>query len=489
MKKTGIKKVVSATMTTPAYPDERGRNIVRQKRTLKQEPDLFEHTPGNYLESGIISRILRWPQYQTAVHILTTAVFLLIIYSGLTGGNDQKMVEGSVLATAFVWDIWHPLLAFSILIIGRFWCSVCPLGAIHSWVSRTFSLNRKYPEKFRNVWIAIALFIFVTAAERHLFRFTRNPEATAFLLLTFLGIAIVMGMVYEKRTFCKFVCPTGLVLGVFSMFSGSELRCSSKDVCKAHKDKECLTGNEHGHGCPMYEFPQTMERNNSCIYCTQCIKTCSKNNIRVSTRPLGMDVLKSKKVYSDEAFFVHSITVIMFFLMGMEHTPFRNRIIELVHWLGIDRNIMAVVILTGISISAVLLMYLAMRGTHDQQHARNRFVSYSYAFIPLGLAAYMAWNLFKLIRGIFFGMYEVTHWAGLNIINGNPSLDYGTINLLQILILIAGFVFSLWLGYGLSRSQNGNILAGSGIAGAFAVMTLYTAIGLWILTLPVLDMT
>ena len=488
MKKKNVKKTMSVALTTPAYPHERSRNIVKHKRTIEQDLDLYEYPPTNYLDGGIIARILRWPGYQTAVHALTTAVFLLIIYSGLTGGNDQKMVEGSVFATAFVWDIWHPFLAFSILIIGRFWCSVCPLGAIHAWVSRNFSLKRNYPEKFRNMWIAIVIFIFISAAERHLFRFTRNPEATAYLLLTFLGIAIVMALVYEKRNFCKFVCPTGLVLGVFSMISGSELRCRSKDVCKAHKDKECLTGNENGHGCPMYEFPQTMERNNSCIYCTECIKTCSKNNIRVSTRPLGLDVLKSKKVYHDEAFFVHSITVIMLFLMGMEHTPFRNRIIELVHWLGIDRNIMAVVILTGISILATLLMYLAIRSTHDQQHARNSFVSYSYAFIPLGLAAYMAWNLFKLLRGIFFGIYEVTHWAGLNIVSGNPSLDYGTINALQILILIAGFVFSLWLGYGLARSKKDSRRTVSGIAGVVAVMMLYTAVGLWILTLPVLDM-
>ncbi|MCL7475464.1 MAG: 4Fe-4S binding protein [ANME-2 cluster archaeon] len=488
MKKTGIKRSLSVTLTTPAYTQKRSRNIIKQIRTTEQDLGLHEHPPTNYLDGGIISRILRWPGYQVTVHALTTAVFLLIIYSGLTGGNDQKMVEGSVFATAFVWDIWHPLLAFSILIIGRFWCSVCPLGAIHAWISRNFSLNRKYPEKFRNMWIAIALFIFVTAGERHLFRFTRNPEATAYLLLTFLGIAIVMALVYEKRTFCKFICPTGLVLGVFSMISGSELRCRSKDVCKAHKDKECLTGNENGHGCPMYEFPQTMERNNSCIYCTECIKTCSKNNICVNTRPLGLDVLKSRKVYPDEAFFVHSITVIMLFLMGMEHTPFRNRIIELVHWLGIDRNIMAMVILTGISAAAIVLMYLAMRSTHNKQHTRNRFVSYSYAFIPLGLAAYMAWNLFKLLRGIFFGIYEVTHWAGLNIISGNPSLDYETINALQILILIAGFAFSVWLGYGLARNQKDNKRTGSGLTGAVVVMTLYVIAGLWILTLPVLDM-
>lgn len=485
MKKNRVNRLLSTTLSTPVYPDE-GRNILERKRAIRHDVEFHEGERSNFLDGGIISRILGWPGYQTWVHAVTTAVFLLIIYSGLTGGNDQKMVEGSVFATAFVWDVWHPMLAFSILFIGRFWCSVCPLGAIHGWISRNFSLDRKYPEKFRNMWIAVGLFIFITAAERHLFRFTRNPEATALLLLTFLGIAVVMGLVYEKRTFCRFVCPTGLVLGVFSMLSGSELRCKSKEVCLAHKNKECLTGNEHGHGCPMYEFPQTMERNNSCIYCTECIRTCSKDNIRVNKRPFGLDVLRSKKVSLDEAFFVHSITVIMLFLMGMEHTPFRNRIIDLVHWLGIDRNLMAVVILTGISAAAVLLMYLLQRSAEPEQ-ASSRFVSYSYAFIPLGLAAYMAWNVFKLVRGIFFGIYDVTHWLGLDIINGNPSLDYGTLNALQIMILLAGFVFSLWLGYNLAKRVEGRP-AGTGMAATAAVMILYTAAGLWILTLPVLDM-
>jgi polyferredoxin len=476
MNKKTIKKVISTSLTAPAYSSE-------SVKTMK--PELSSDPNNNYLDKGIIARILRWPQYQPVIHWVTIAVFLIIIYSGLTNGNDQKFVEGSVFATAFVWDIWHPLLAFTILFIGRFWCSICPLGAIHAWVSRNFSMNRKYPEKFRNMWIAIALFIFITAAERHLFRFTRNPEATAYLLLTFLGIAIVMGLVYEKRTFCRYICPTGLVLAVFSMISGSELRCKSRDVCKAHKEKECLTGNKHGSGCPMYEFPQTMERNNYCIYCTECVKTCSKNNIRVSKRPFAQDILKSKKVSLDESFFIHSIIVMMLFLMGMEHTPFRNKIISFIHFLGIDRNIMAIIILTGLSIAAVLSIYLLQR-IHDPDNAKQRVVTYSYAFIPLGLATYMAWNVFKLFRGIFYGIYDLTKWAGLHVFNANPSLNFETLNLLQILLLLAGFIFSIWLGYRLTTDGSINKTLNNGLLSMIIVMGVYTTAGLWILTLPVL---
>lgn len=483
MKDSKIEKVMSATLTSPSYQKQHitgglNKNLVQERAAL---PDFRN----NYLDNGFIGHILKWRHYQDAAHIITTAVFILIIYSGLTNGNDQKMIEGSVFATAFVWDVWHPLLAFTILAIGRFWCSVCPLGAIHGWISRHFSLNRRYPEKFRNVWIAVGLFIFITAAERHLFRFTRNPEATAYLLLAFLGIAVVMALIYEKRTFCRYICPTGLVLGVFSMISGSELRCKSRDVCRDHREKECLTGNSNGYGCPMYEFPQTMERNNACIYCTQCIRTCSKQNIRVSSRPFGSDLLNPKKVSLDEAFFIHSITIIMLFLMGMERTPYRNKIINFVHWVGIDRNIMAVLILTGISVASVTIMYLLHRA-NSPDDAKQRLVHYSYAFVPLGLSAYMAWNVFKLVRGIFFSIFETAQWAGLNVVNSHSTLDYGILNGLQILLLLAGFVFSVWIGYRLTLGAPASRPVGSGFILLVLVMSAYTIIGLWILTLPVL---
>ena len=106
-----MKKVLSTSLTAPAYSLE-------SVKTTK--PELSSDSNNNYLDKGIIARILRWPQYQPVIHWVIIAVFLIIIYSGLTNGNDQKFVEGSVFATAFVWDIWHPLLAFTILFIGRF---------------------------------------------------------------------------------------------------------------------------------------------------------------------------------------------------------------------------------------------------------------------------------------------------------------------------------------------------------------------------------
>lgn len=137
-----------------------------------------------------------------------------------------------------IWDIWHPMLVFTVILLGRLWCFACPIGAVGDWTQSLFSLNKKYPEKYRNLWIAIILFIFIFATERHLFMFTRNPVGTAYLLLSFTALAVAMNMVFEKRSFCRYIYPIGLVLGIFSMLSLIELRCKSRRICHEHEIKE-----------------------------------------------------------------------------------------------------------------------------------------------------------------------------------------------------------------------------------------------------------
>jgi hypothetical protein len=251
MNKENIKKVISTSLTTPAYS-------THSVKTMK--PELTDDSNNNYLDNGTIGRILRWPpHYQPVIHWVTIAIFLIIIYSGLTNGNAQKFVEGSVFATAFVWDIWHPLLAF----------------------------------------------------------------------------------------------------------------------------------------------------------------------------------------------------------------------------------FMAIIILTVLSIAAVISIYLLQR-IHEPKNAKQRLVTYSYAFIPLGLATYMAWNVFRLFRGLFYGIYDLTQWAGLQVFNGNPSLNFETLNLLQILLLLSGLMLSIWLGYRLTTGESKSKTLNNGLLSMVVVMGVYTIAGLWILALPVL---
>ncbi|VVB89063.1 4Fe-4S binding domain protein [uncultured archaeon] len=434
--------------------------------------------------------------FRPAVNLIFLFALLIIIYFGLSSEPDLRFRGGIPFATTMIWDLWHPLLAFTIILFGRLWCFACPIGASVDWTQSVFSFKRKYPEKYRNLWIAVILFLFIFAAERHLFMFTRNPPNTAYLLLSFTGLAMVMAVIFEKRSFCRYICPIGLVLGVFSMLSATELRCKSKKTCQDHNIKECIIGNEAGKPCPVGEFPQTMERNNYCIMCMECVKSCSKDNIRISPRLPGADLVKSVKTHLDEAYLVHGIIIMFLFVMGMERFEFRNVIINFVRsvapfdtvmyrnfFVNYWRNMWAIIIFSLITLGAAGLMYLSTRISLPGKNARQKFIELSYAFIPLGLSVYLAENTFRLLKGLFF----ITETAGKFF--GQVwefAVNFDTIDQLQIILVFSGFIFTLWAGYLISKklSNNEKDLKNSMIA-VSAVAIVYLFIGMKILTLPI----
>ena len=458
------------------------------KNDTSEKPDL--------LDVYFFNNLVRNRFFKPAVNLVFFAVLMIILYYGLASKPDLRFQGGIPFATTMIWDLWHPILAFTIIFFGRLWCFACPIGAVGDWTQSVFSLKKKYPEKYRNLWIAVILFLLIFAAERHFFMFTRNPPNTALLLIFFTVLAVVMGAIFEKRSFCRYICPIGLMLGVFSMLSIVELRCRSKKTCAEHDIKECMIGTEAGKGCPVGEFPQTMERNNYCIMCMECVKSCSKDNIRISPRLPGADIIRSRKTHMDEAYLVHGIIIIFLFVMGMERFEFRNIIINFVRstapfdyianftfFTSYYRNMWAIIIFSLITLGAAGLMYISTK-VFSGGNTKQKFIDLSYAFIPLALSVYLAENTFRLLKGLFLiaatiGKLFGTVWEF--------AVNFQTINLIQILLLISGFIFTAWAGYLISKklSKNENELRQSMMAiGVTAI--IYLIIGMKILTLPII---
>ncbi len=448
------------------------------------------------LDAYFFKNLVKNRFFRPTVNVIFFIALLIIIYFGLSSEPDLRFKGGIPFATTMIWDIWHPLLAFTIILLGRLWCFACPIGAVGDWTQSVFSLKKKYPEKYRNLWIAVIFFLFIFAAERHLFMFTRNPPNTAYLLLFFTGLAVVMGIIYEKRTFCRYICPIGLVLGLFSMLSAIELRCKSRKTCNDHNIKECVIGSEAGKACPVGEFPQTMERNNHCIMCMECVKSCSKDNIRISPRLPGRDIINSRKTHLDEAYLVHGIIVIFLFVLGMERLQFRNAVINFVRstapfdtmafhdfFINYWRNMWAVIIFAAITLGAAGLMYLSSRASFSGKNTKEKFIELSYAFLPLSLSVYLAENTFRLLKGLLF----IT--AGIGQFFGKVwefAIDFETIDHMQIALLTAGFIFTIWAGYLISKKvSNSEHELKQGIIAVTITAIVYLGIGIRILTLPI----
>ena len=234
--------------------------------------------------------------------VLNFIVFYLFILSSLWGSP----VGNRNIAIVFVWILWWFVLkAILVPLGGRLWCLMCPLPAPAEWLSRKsltavkylkeplrrlhhryLGLQRDWPAKLRNVWLQNILFL--TLISFGMILITR-PLATALLFLAILAGTLLMTFIFRHRVFCLYLCPVGGFLGTYSMASMTEVRSIDPKVCVKHKGKSCLTGGPGGWACPWNQYVGKMNRNNYCGLCTECIKSCPKDNVGIFIRPFGSD--------------------------------------------------------------------------------------------------------------------------------------------------------------------------------------------------------
>ena len=182
---------------------------------------------------------------------------------------------------------------------------ICPLPAPAEWLSRRtltgvryvkkpfkalhhrfVGLQRDWPKMLDNIWLQNVLFL--TLISFGMILITR-PVATAFLFLAILAATLVLALIYRRRVFCRYLCPVGGFLGTYSMASMTELRVIDPALCRQHRQKCCYTGGPGGWACPWKQYPGRMKRNNYCGLCTECIKSCPKDNLGFFVRPFGSD--------------------------------------------------------------------------------------------------------------------------------------------------------------------------------------------------------
>ncbi|HBA40959.1 MAG TPA: hypothetical protein DCZ05_14850, partial [Deltaproteobacteria bacterium] len=153
----------------------------------------------------------------------------------------------------------------------------------------------------RNLWLATFFFVFLTWADEQL-GIIRSPQMTAWLIIILGVIAFATGIIFQRRSFCRYLCPITGLQGLYSMVSPVELRSVDRSRCLKECHQDCYRGNEGGRGCPMFEFPMTMERNTYCNFCFECVKSCPPGNLTLRLRPFAKDLWASGRRWLDESY-------------------------------------------------------------------------------------------------------------------------------------------------------------------------------------------
>ncbi len=430
-------------------------------------------SPGfNLLEIAWIKGLLQSKYVQPVFQIPLLAVFIILLILAFVDIQDS----GKNLSVIVIWTLWWTGIIFTFVLVGRLWCFMCPVGALSEWTSRIFKPRRQFPSKLQNLWLANLFFVLLTWLDIQI-GVVRNPVVTGSLLIGIAAAAIGIGMRFQRRTFCRYLCPIGGLIGIYAMFSAVELRSKDGDVCRNHKRKDCYLGNKRGYGCPMFETIPKMDSNNVCNFCGECIKSCPKNNITIRVRSFFKDAWATRKKSLDEAALAVVLVGVAIFVTGDMLEPWAGWMesamkIFPAQLLGIEYQYTVEVLTKSIlyfSISLLLIpgvILLAaafsnrIAGVKNHSGLKQTFTKFGYMFIPIGISMHLAHNTGHLLNesgGIIPAIQRVLNkYTSLYAGEPNwslavsPLIDPAYLYWIQMGLFLIFYVFALYAGYRLA---------------------------------------
>ncbi|NOZ50581.1 MAG: 4Fe-4S binding protein [Chloroflexi bacterium] len=439
-------------------------------------------------------RLLRWRPLQFTLTLITLSFFVLALLTSFLG----TPVGNRNFSIIFVWIVWWALVIILLVpALGRSWCAICPIPAPGEWLQRRsfihprrrklWTLGKRWPRRLKNIWLQN--FSFLAMALFSAIILTR-PVATGLVLLAFILLAVGLSLVYERRIFCRYVCPVGGFIGLYSMAAPIELRVKDIEVCRAHSTKECYVGSEHGFGCPWLVFPGNLQRNTYCGLCTECLKTCTMDNVAVNLRLPGLDFFVAKQRRLDEAYKAFIMLACALAYSAVLLGPWgvlkdAANFASLDGWLIYAAVFLAfnLLILPGLFYLTTLLS--RKLGARGEISARAYFIDLSYSLIPLGLAAWIAFSLGFVLVSISYALPVIADpfgWGwnlfGLRDMPWTPIAP-GLIPYMQVPVLLGGLTFSIYTLWRILGEHGRERLTRAALPPAF-FLTLATFGFLWL---------
>ena len=450
----------------------------------------FELTRFGWLKALLKSRF-----FQPILMLLTLAGFVIAILAGFWGTPAGNHNFGII----FVWIVWWAILIIVLVpFFGRLWCTVCPIPGPAEWLQRRGIIQRipgrprtlrwRWPRRLRNIWLQN--FGFLSMAVFSTIILTR-PGITAWVLLGMILLGVILSIFYENRVFCRYICPVGGFIGLYSLTSAMELRVKDAQVCKDHTSKDCVTGNAEGYSCPWMVFPGNLERNTYCGLCTECLKSCPKDNIALNLRPFGTDLLVAKGRSLDEAYKALIMLAWALLYSAVLLGPWgwlKNwaNMETLDNWLIYAAGFLAInlLVLPGLFWLAVAI---SRKLTGLAVPVKQLFVDYAYSLVPLGLIGWIAFSFsFVFVNGSYAisVLSDPFGWGwdlfGTRAVPWTPFLPQ-FVALLQIGLLAAGLVFSVVTAYRIGRQHTAtHAQAWRGVLPVSSFIASVTLVFLWL---------
>ncbi len=254
-----------------------------------------------------LARLAKHRRFQFMLILPNQLIFWIVIFVGIMGATNP----GRNFATAITWYIWFCLVFVLMVAVGRGWCAMCAFGGFGEWIQRrTFwrrttkrlGLGWKLPESWAGHGLLISLGVFVGLTwieEFFNIAGPGTPAATSIMVIGIVASALLVFMLFERRTFCRYICPLSSLIGtVGAMGSVAGFRTRDRQQCLSCPTKDCMRGGEEGYGCPWYTWPGSADSNLLCGICSECYKACPYDNVGLFVqKPLTSVVAPVRRRY------------------------------------------------------------------------------------------------------------------------------------------------------------------------------------------------
>jgi len=391
----------------------------------------------NLLQFDKIRNLFSNKAFPIVLQIVTATVFSLIFLMAFTGSQ----LPNSNVSLLLVWGMWEPLLFISWFVGARIWCSMCPMGAMNDLLNRISNRKFKVPAFIHDYGVYLsALGLLVIIWSEVATNMPYSPMATGFLLLSIASFAMLSGLFFERRLWCRYLCPLGTLGAIYSGCSIVEWR-SNNSICNSTcKDNSCYKGDKVTRGCPLYQGPFSLHSNQNCILCGRCFKLCPNDSPVLNLRIPGHELWASLKPEKITTIFVPVIIGTQIF-RGIEHLSLMQKL-EAGTWPMWSIYAILLIIATAVSFA-----YARISGVIAFGKLKNTTIKkgdlFIHAIIPLAFAYEIVYQLNPLLTrvGHFFptlGRQFGFNWEFLDF-----AFQASSIKPWQVLFILLGTAASI----------------------------------------------
>jgi hypothetical protein len=213
-------------------------------------------------------------------------------------------------------------------------------------------------------------------------------------------------LVFELRSFCRYICPVTAFVGPFSGMSLLALRNKSQEVCDRCKPHYCQNGNVKGWACPYGLNVGQMKENMDCGLCLECVRSCTYNNVTLYTRPFASE--RKLRHMSDGWLTIAIFTIaIIYSVLYLGPWPVVRdyvNILDKKNWdlFGIYTLFLWAAVGVVVPGMVYLLSVAGIKLSHSKLASGEAFLTNAGSLLPMGLFMWMAFVIPMLFVNFTF---------------------------------------------------------------------------------------